>query len=108
MKRRNRSWRRAATGTGRRLYLHRGSNTPHAAPDPRSPVPPPPSRNRLKVYKGYFLIVVRDFREAASLFLETVSTFTSTELMSYTSFVGMTVLVSVIALERTELQDKVG
>jgi 26S proteasome regulatory subunit N7 len=53
------------------------------------------------------MIIVRNFREAASLFLETVSTFTSTELMSYTSFVGLTVLICVIALERTELQDKV-
>lgn len=52
-------------------------------------------------------ILSRDFKDAATLFLETVSTFTSTELMSYTAFVGITVLVSAIALERPQLRDKV-
>lgn len=53
------------------------------------------------------MIIMRNFRAAATLFLETVSTFTSTELMSYTSFVGLTVLVCIISLERTQLRDKV-
>ena len=50
---------------------------------------------------------MRDFAEAAKLFLETVSTFTSYELMSYEQFVKYTVYASVIALERGQLYDKV-
>ena len=40
-------------------------------------------RNRLKVYEGLYCMAVRNFSKAADLFLETVSTFTSYELMDY-------------------------
>lgn len=66
------------------------------------------SRNRLKVYQGINNVLSRDYKAAAALFLETVSTFTSLELMSYPAFVGMTVLVAAIALDRPELKEKVG
>jgi len=64
-------------------------------------------RNRLKVYNGLYALAVRDFAQAAKLFLETVSTFTSYELMSYEQFVKYAVYASVIALDRGELHDKV-
>lgn len=41
-------------------------------------------RNRLKVYEGVYSMAVRDFKKAATLFLDTISTFTSYELMDYT------------------------
>lgn len=64
-------------------------------------------RNRLKVYRGVYCMAVRDFKSAASLFLDTVATFTSYELMDYESFVTYTVLCSMIALDRPELREKV-
>lgn len=64
-------------------------------------------RNRLKVYKGYYAITTRDFKTAAENFLESISTFTSYELMKYVKFVEYTVLVSLISLKRSELGDKV-
>lgn len=64
-------------------------------------------RNRLKVYQGLYSIAIRDFKKAATLFLETVSTFTSYELMDYQTFVRYTVYVCVLALERTQLREKV-
>merc|ERR1719412_558868 len=57
-------------------------------------------RNRLKVYDGLYAIAVRDFGKAAKLFLETVSTFTSYELMDYTQFVKYAVYASIISLDR--------
>jgi 26S proteasome regulatory subunit N7 len=39
--------------------------------------------SRLKVYEGLYSMAVRNFSKAADLFLETVSTFTSYELMDY-------------------------
>ena len=48
-------------------------------------------RNRLKVYEGLYAMAVRDFERAAKLYLETISTFTSYELMDYTQFVKYTV-----------------
>lgn len=64
-------------------------------------------RNRLKVYQGLYSIAIRDFKQAAELFLETVSTFTSYELMDYGQFVAYTVYVCVLALDRPQLRDKV-
>merc|ERR1712179_524289 len=64
-------------------------------------------RNRLKVYEGVYSMAVRDFKKAAQLFLDTISTFTSYELMDYPRFVGYTVLVCMIALPRNDLRTKV-
>lgn len=64
-------------------------------------------RNRLKVYQGAYCMAVRDFKTAANLFLDTVSTFTSYELMDYKAFVRYTVYTSIISLPRNQLRDKV-
>ena len=64
-------------------------------------------RNRLKVYRGVYCMSIRQFKEAATLFLDTIATFTSYELMDYPQFVTYTVLCSVIALERPKLREKV-
>lgn len=64
-------------------------------------------RNRLKVYEGLYAMAVRDFEKAARLFLETISTFTSYELMDYVQFVHYTVYTGVIALDRRALHEKV-
>lgn len=64
-------------------------------------------RNRLKVYRGVYCMSIREFKEAANLFLDTIATFTSYELMDYPKFVTYTVLCSVIALERPKLREKV-
>ena len=40
-------------------------------------------RNRLKVYEGIYSMAIRDFKKAANLFLDTISTFTSYELKDY-------------------------
>ncbi|KAL3272929.1 hypothetical protein HHI36_014388 [Cryptolaemus montrouzieri] len=64
-------------------------------------------RNRLKVYQGAYCMAVRDFKTAANLFLDTVSTFTSYELMDYKEFVRYAVYTSIISLPRNQLRDKV-
>ena len=64
-------------------------------------------RNRLKVYEGTYALARRDFKKASHLFLDTVSTFTSVEIMEYSSFVSMTVLASAISLDRVPLKEKV-
>jgi len=64
-------------------------------------------RNRLKVYKGLYSLAIRDFKTAAQLFLDTVATFTSYELMEYKTFVAYTVLSAIISLERPDLRSKV-
>merc|ERR1712042_102245 len=64
-------------------------------------------KNRLKVYNGLYQMSIRNFKEAANLFLDTVATFTSYELMSYQTFVTYTVYSSILALSRPKLREKV-
>ena len=64
-------------------------------------------RNRLKVYSGLYAMSVRDFKEAANNFLDTVSTFTSYELMDYHTFIKYTIISSMMALDRKDLTKKV-
>lgn len=59
------------------------------------------------MYQGLYCVAIRDFKQAAELFLDTVSTFTSYELMDYKTFVTYTVYVCMIALKRPDLREKV-
>ncbi|KAJ3290824.1 26S proteasome non-ATPase regulatory subunit 6 [Borealophlyctis nickersoniae] len=64
-------------------------------------------RNRLKVYEGIYRISIRDFKGAVNLLLDTLATFTSTELMEYKDFVKYTVLTAAITLNRPDFKSKV-
>eukprot|EP00246_Nothoceros_aenigmaticus_P006612 TRINITY_DN19618_c0_g1_i1.p1 TRINITY_DN19618_c0_g1~~TRINITY_DN19618_c0_g1_i1.p1 ORF type:complete len:387 (+),score=69.05 TRINITY_DN19618_c0_g1_i1:72-1232(+) len=64
-------------------------------------------KNRLKVYEGHFALASRNFKKAAELFLESISTFTTYELFSYDTFVFYTVLASIISLDRVSLKQQV-
>jgi len=64
-------------------------------------------RNRLKVYEATYLLSIRSFKKAAMLLLESISTFTATELYSYNQFVFYTVVCSTIALDRKTIREKV-
>jgi len=64
-------------------------------------------RNRLKVYEAVYLIAIRSFAKASSLLLDSIATFTATELVSYNDFVMYTVVASLIAVPRAEIKLKV-
>ncbi|CAN6458102.1 unnamed protein product [Victoria cruziana] len=64
-------------------------------------------KNRLKVYEGLYCMSTRNFKKAASLFLDSISTFTTYELFNYDTFIFYTVLTSVISLDRVSLKQKV-
>lgn len=64
-------------------------------------------RNRLRVYQGFYCITIRDFKKAASLFLDTISTFTCYELCDYKTYVSYTVICAMISLPRVELRKSV-
>jgi 26S proteasome regulatory subunit N7 len=64
-------------------------------------------RNRLKVYKAVYASSTREFKKATGLFLDTVSTFTCNEIMTYKRFVELTVLMSMFSLTRVDLKKKV-
>ncbi|KAJ3120020.1 26S proteasome non-ATPase regulatory subunit 6 [Physocladia obscura] len=64
-------------------------------------------RNRLKVYEGIHKMSSRDFKGAADLLLDTLATFTSTELMEYKDFVKYVVLTAAFTLKRPDFKSRV-
>jgi len=64
-------------------------------------------RNLLHIYEAVFLMITREFKDAAKLLLESVATFTCYPLFNYTKFVFYTVLMSMITLDRVNLNNKV-
>lgn len=64
-------------------------------------------RNRLKVYEALFAMAQRRAKEAASLLLDAIATFTATELLAYADVAAYAVLYAVAALPRPELAARV-
>ncbi|PNS15118.1 hypothetical protein CAC42_2347 [Sphaceloma murrayae] len=64
-------------------------------------------RNRLKAYQGLHLLTIRSHSLAAPLLLDSLSTFTSTELCSYSNLVVYAVLAGSISLPRRDFKSKV-
>ncbi len=64
-------------------------------------------RNRLKAYQGLHLLTVRSYGAAAPLLLDSLSTFTSYELCSYSSLVVYSVLAGSVSLKRVDFKSKV-
>ena len=65
-------------------------------------------RNRLKAYEGLHLITVRAYNTAAPLLLDSLSTFTSYELCTYSNLVVYSVLAGSVSLKRVDFKSKVG
>ena len=64
-------------------------------------------RNRLKAYQGIHLLTIRAHAQAAPLLLDSLSTFTSTELCPYSSLVVYAALAGSVALPRRDFKTKV-
>jgi 26S proteasome regulatory subunit N7 len=64
-------------------------------------------RNRLKAYQGLYLLTVRSYNLAAPLLLDSLSTFTSYELCSYSNLVVFSVLAGSVSLKRVDFKSKV-
>ncbi|EPQ57701.1 PCI-domain-containing protein [Gloeophyllum trabeum ATCC 11539] len=64
-------------------------------------------RNRLKVYQGLHLLSIRQFKRGGELFIDALSTFTATELLSYNDFVALTVVANTLTLKRPDLKKKI-
>lgn len=64
-------------------------------------------RNRLRIYEGLHLVMMRNFTAAAALMLDGLSTFAATELLDLDDFVLITCLVALVALPRAELKSKI-
>lgn len=61
-------------------------------------------RNKLKVYEGMHLMGQRQWKEAATLFLNVMPTFTATELVEFKDFVMYTVILTMVACDRATIR----
>ncbi|KAK0707557.1 26S proteasome subunit RPN7-domain-containing protein [Lasiosphaeris hirsuta] len=64
-------------------------------------------RNRLKAYEGLYLLTARSYNLAAPLLLDSLSTFTSYELCTYSNLVVYSVLAGSVSLKRVDFKSKV-
>lgn len=64
-------------------------------------------RNRLKAYEGLHLLTLRSYNLSAPLLLDSLSTFTSYELCTYSSLVVYSVLAGSVSLKRVDFKSKV-
>ena len=64
-------------------------------------------KNRLLVYRAVLHLTRREFRPSAELFVKTLATFTSTELLSFKEFIFYSVITSMASLERSTVKAKV-
>ncbi|KAK4134921.1 PCI-domain-containing protein [Trichocladium antarcticum] len=64
-------------------------------------------RNRLKAYEGLYLLTARSYNLAAPLLLDSLSTFTSYELCTYSNLVIYAVLAGSVSLKRVDFKSKV-
>lgn len=64
-------------------------------------------RNRLKAYEGLYLLTIRSYSASAPLLLDSLSTFTSYELCTYSNLVVYSVLAGSVSLKRVDFKSKV-
>eukprot|EP00878_Enallax_costatus_P019958 GHUV01021074.1.p1 GENE.GHUV01021074.1~~GHUV01021074.1.p1 ORF type:complete len:357 (+),score=103.98 GHUV01021074.1:261-1331(+) len=64
-------------------------------------------KNKLKVYEGVAAMHARDFKRAAELLLDSIATFTTSELFDYTKVVTYAVICGLVSLDRVSLKKQV-
>lgn len=64
-------------------------------------------KNRLKVYEATYLMAIRNFKQAAKLFTESLSTFAANELYDYNQFIYYAIITNIFCLDRVELQEEI-
>lgn len=64
-------------------------------------------RNKLKVYEAMHLMTCRQFKEASKLCLDSIATFTATELLPFENFIFYTVMLSMLMVERPVIKSQV-
>ncbi|ODQ82767.1 hypothetical protein BABINDRAFT_31349 [Babjeviella inositovora NRRL Y-12698] len=64
-------------------------------------------RNRYKTYLGLYHLATRNFGEATSLLIDSLATFTSSELIDYDQLAQFAIIAGLLSLDRPELKKKI-
>lgn len=63
-------------------------------------------KNRLKVYEALYCMTVRDFKRAATLFLDGLATFSASELVTFEDYVYYACITGLLSHDRVTLKTK--
>lgn len=63
-------------------------------------------RNKLKAYEGIFLMINREWKQAADLFLNVMPTFTATELVEFKDLIFYAVVLTMVSCDRPTMRQK--
>ncbi|CUV04577.1 unnamed protein product [Cryptosporidium hominis] len=63
-------------------------------------------KNRFKVYKAIYYLITRNFSAASELFLDSLTTFTAAELISFDRLIFYTIVSSIISIDRRTIKSK--
>lgn len=61
----------------------------------------------LQVYEGIYCLLTRNLKRTSELFLDSISTFNSPDIITYARVVKYTVLTSLISVGRSEMKKRV-
>ena len=61
-------------------------------------------KNKLKIFEGVYCMMIRDFKKAADLFINSIATFTAVELMTMTEFIFYAEVLGLLTQDRKTLR----
>ncbi|CCH42796.1 26S proteasome non-ATPase regulatory subunit [Wickerhamomyces ciferrii] len=64
-------------------------------------------RNRFKTYQGLYYLSIRDFQKSSNLLIDSLATFTSTEITTYEQLAIYATISGAFSLSRNELKEKI-
>jgi 26S proteasome regulatory subunit N7 len=64
-------------------------------------------KNKLKIFEGVYCMMIRDFKKASDLFVNSIATFTALEVMSFKDFVFYTVILALLTQDRKTIRKEI-
>ena len=64
-------------------------------------------KNKLKIFEGVYLMLIRDFKKASELLLSSIATFTAVELLEYQEFIFYAVVMGLLTQDRRTIKKEI-
>lgn len=64
-------------------------------------------KNKLKIYEGVYCMMIRDFKKASDLFVNSIATFTAVEVMSFKEFIFYAVILGLLTQDRKTIKKEI-
>ena len=64
-------------------------------------------KNKLKIFEGVYCMMIRDFKKASDLFVNSIATFTAVEVMTFKDFVFYAVVLALLTQDRKTIKKEI-